>query len=255
MLASFLLGAAPAAPPPAPGLPGQWWESLHRAILGQPEPTGVFSIADVAVVLALSFLLNLTLAWAYRRSHRGVSYSQSFVQTLVLVGVTISLVMLIIGSNIARAFTLVGALSIIRFRNAVKETRDVGFVFVSMAIGMAVGTRFYAEAAFGTAFLVALTVLMHRLNLFAKEIREKILRIQVPADLDYRTAFQDVFQRHLDDAALISVESVRAGALLELVYSVTAKRRMEETRFLSELRGINGNQRIALIVGQQEIDL
>ena len=88
--------------------------------------TSVFSLADVAIVMLLSFVLSAAMALVYRGTHRGTSYSQSFAQTLVLMGMVTALIMLIIGSNIARAFSLVGALSVIRFRNAVKETRDVG---------------------------------------------------------------------------------------------------------------------------------
>ncbi len=102
--------------------------------------TAEFSILDVVLVLTLSFALSAFIGWIYKLSHRGASYTQSFVFTLVLNGMVVALVMTIVGSNLARAFSLVGALSIIRFRNAVKETRDVGFIFFTMAIGMAVGT-------------------------------------------------------------------------------------------------------------------
>jgi hypothetical protein len=91
--------------------------------------TSEFSILDVVIVLALSFALSAFIGWIYKITHRGTSYTQSFVFTLVLNGMVVALVMMVIGSNIARAFSLVGALSIIRFRNAVRETRDVGFIF------------------------------------------------------------------------------------------------------------------------------
>lgn len=100
--------------------------------------TSQFSVADVVLVLLLSFALSAYIGWIYMNTHHGTSYTQSFVFTLVLNGMVVALVMLIIGSDIARAFSLVGALSIIRFRNAVKETRDVGFIFFTMAVGMAI---------------------------------------------------------------------------------------------------------------------
>ena len=102
--------------------------------------TSAFTLADVGIVLLLSYVLSSMIAWIYRYTHQGISYSQSYTQTLVLLGMVVAPIMLIIGSNLARAFSLVGALPIIRFRNAVKETRDVGFVFVVMAIGMACGS-------------------------------------------------------------------------------------------------------------------
>ena len=100
--------------------------------------TSEFTVLDVVLVLTLSFLTSAFIGWVYKQTHRGTSYTQSFVFTLVMNGMIVALVMMIVGSNIARAFSLVGALSIIRFRNAVKETRDVGFIFFTMAIGMAI---------------------------------------------------------------------------------------------------------------------
>src|SRR3989344_4893744 len=116
----------------------------------------VFGIADIAIVLVLTTILCYIVARTYRLTHDGVSYSKNFVQIIVVFGVVVSVIMLIIGSNIARAFTLVGALSIIRFRNAIKDTRDVGFIFFMMAVGMAAGTRFYGLAIIMTAFICTL---------------------------------------------------------------------------------------------------
>lgn len=83
----------------------------------------LFGLADVLLALVVSTILCLMLGYVYRRTHRGTSYSQSFLVTLFLMGITTAVVMMVIGSNIARAFSLVGALSIIRFRTAVKDPR------------------------------------------------------------------------------------------------------------------------------------
>ena len=217
--------------------------------------TSTFTLLDVAVVFVLSLALCLMVAWVYRATHRGVSYSQSFVHTLVMLGVTVSFIMLIIGSNIARAFTLVGALSIIRFRSAIKETKDLGFVFMVMAIGMACGTRFYALAVFAAVALSCAVVLMGKLNLFAKVIRERILIVQAPHDADFEQTFREVFRNNLDEYNLISVETVREGALQELIYSIVLKRSADPSSFLEEVRGVNENNKVSLVLGQQEIDL
>jgi len=172
-----------------------------------------------------------------------------------MLGVTVAFIMLIIGSNIARAFTLVGALSIIRFRSAIKETKDLGFVFMVMAIGMACGTRFYALAVFAAVALSCAVVLMGKLNLFAKVIRERILIVQAPHAADYEQTFSEVFRKNLDEYNLISVETVREGALHELIYSIVLKRSADPSRFLEEVRGVNDNNKVSLVLGQQEIDL
>jgi uncharacterized membrane protein YhiD involved in acid resistance len=167
----------------------------------------------------------------------------------------VAMIMLIIGSNLARAFSLVGALSIIRFRNAVKETRDVGFVFVVMAIGMACGTRFYALATFSTAVLSAVIVLMHRLDLFKKKVVERILRVRLPLDRDLERTLEEVFVKHLRESRLVAVETVAGGALQEAVYSVVLNPGVAPQTLIEAVRNANENNKVALVVGQQEVDL
>jgi len=217
--------------------------------------TGSFTLLDIALVLFLSFALSLVVASVYRYTHRGVSYSQSYVQTLVIMGTVVSLIMLIIGSNIARAFALVGALSIVRFRNAMKETRDTGFIFLAMAVGMAVGTRFYLLSIFATIVLSAFMVVIYKFNMFAKVVRERILRVRLPVDLDYEKALEEPLRKYLDEYRVIAVETVRAGVLQEVVYSVVMKKKIRPRELLESIRQRNDNQKVTLILGQQEIDI
>jgi len=95
----------------------------------QPSQTELFGPADLLLAMSVAALLCFVLANIYRQTHRGTSYSQSFIVTLFMMSVATAVVMMIIGSNIARAFSLVGALSIIRFRTAVKDSRDTGYLF------------------------------------------------------------------------------------------------------------------------------
>ena len=219
------------------------------------DMTSAFTLADVAIVLALSFVLALVVTWTYRYTHQGVSYSQTYAHTLVIMSTVVALIMLIIGSNIARAFSLVGALSVIRFRNAVKETRDVGFMFLAMAIGMACGTRFYLLATMATAALCAMIVMLQKLNLFSKHVVERILRVRLPADLEYERVFEPVFERLLGEWRMISLETVAGGALQEVVYSVVLKEGVDPQKLIEQIRAVNGNHKVALVVGQQEVDV
>ena len=213
------------------------------------------SLLDVVCVLLLSFMLTLIVGWLYRATHRGVSYSQTYVHTLVILGTVVSLIMLIIGSSVARAFTLVGALSIIRFRNAIKETRDVGFVFMAMAIGMAVGTRFYLLAVMATLILSVFVLALYRLNIFSKEVRERILRVQIPVSMNYEKALSEPLHKHLDEHRLIALETVRAGTLNEAIFSVVLKPRASAHDLLDSIRARNENHKVTLVLGQQEVDI
>ena len=212
-------------------------------------------IWKIIFALVLSFFLCLILIYFYRETHRGISYSLALVQAMIIMGVTISIIMVIIGSNIARAFALVGALSIIRFRNAVKDSRDVAFIFMTMAIGMATGTGFYLAAVVFTLFSCAMVYFLHRFNIGSMTTHEVLLKINLPENLDYHLVFNDIFFRFLSHQSLLSVETTRGGLLLELVYSVQFKPNTDEVAFLDELRAINGNNKIALLLGQENINV
>jgi hypothetical protein len=214
-----------------------------------------FTILDAGAVFFLSFVLALVLGWVYRTTHRGVSYSQSYVHTLVIFSVVVAFIMLIIGSNIARAFTLVGALSIVRFRHAVKEPRDIGFVFAAMAVGMACGTRFYMLAIFATLCLSAAIMTMAKLNFFAKVVRERILIVRLPSGADYEATFSDVFRKYLEEFNLISMETVGEMQFQEAIYSVVLRPGCAPDALLEAVRNVNGNNKVSLILGQQEIDV
>lgn len=217
--------------------------------------TSEFSVAEVVLVILLSFGLSAFIGWIYQRTHRGTSYTQSFVFTLVLNGMVVALVMMIVGSNIARAFSLVGALSIIRFRNAVKETRDVGFIFFTMAIGMAVGTRFYLLAVIGTVIISLVILLMTRFDWYARQMSNQILRIQLPSSEPFEGLFNQAFVRYTASSELIGVDSVQNGLVSELTYSVGMKRASQIEEFLDEIKRLNGNNRVTLIAGYDGTDL
>jgi uncharacterized membrane protein YhiD involved in acid resistance len=218
--------------------------------------SGTFSVADIAISLSLSFVLSAIIGWVYRMTHRNVSYSQSYVQTLVILGMIISLIMLVVGSNIARAFALVGALSVVRFRNAIKETRDVGFIFLVMGIGMACGTRFYTLAAVATVAICLVVIVMQRFNWFHLDVQRQVVKVQVPADgSDYTPDIQDVLLRHTAEFELVSMESIRGGALTELMYAVRLRRGVEPAALMAALRERNAGQRVAVLTGYDQTDL
>jgi uncharacterized membrane protein YhiD involved in acid resistance len=217
--------------------------------------TGDFTIWQIVFVLVASFVLSMLLAWAYKQTHRGLSYSTSFVHAMIIMGVTVSIIMLIIGSNIARAFSLVGALSIIRFRTAIKDPRDVAFIFMTMAVGMACGTGFILLGAAFTLFAIPMVYFLYRFDIGSMPTAEVLLKVHLPDGVDYHAAFNDVFARFLSDHALLSVETIQGGTALELVYSVQFKKDADERGFLDAVRTVNRNSKVTLLSGQQNVNV
>ena len=229
-------------------------ELIKEMARGSAIGTG-FELWQAVVALTLSFFLTLVIALFYRLTHRGLSYSVAFVHAMIIMGVTVAIIMLIIGSNIARAFSLVGALSIIRFRNAVKDSRDVAFIFLTMAVGMATGTGFYLTAIVFTVFMCAVIYILHRFNVGAEVSREVLVKIHLPAAADYHQIFNELFWKYLKDSSLLGVETLGEGKLNEVVYSVEFKTGVKESEFIEAIRALNGGNRVVLLAGQENINV
>ena len=154
-------------------------EFLKEIATGSNDLTASFTVAEFLLSITLSVVLSSVIVLVYRATHKGLSYSRTFSVTIILMAMTVSFIMLIIGSNLARAFSLVGALSIIRYRNAVKESRDTAFIFIAMAVGMACGVKLYLMSVIFTVS-TAVIFLIDRFNFADVDRSERVLHISVP---------------------------------------------------------------------------
>lgn len=117
------------------------------------------SVSQIITNIGLSLLCSFFVTVVYRFSYKGPGYSESFVNSLIYLSTITTLVIMVIGNNLARAFGLVGALSIIRFRTAIKDTVDIVYIFLSLAIGMAAGVGYHKMAVIGTLTIGAVLYL------------------------------------------------------------------------------------------------
>lgn len=200
----------------------------------------------------VAFLLGLFVTGIYRATHRGVSYSYSFIITIVILPMVASLVMMIIGNNLARAFGLVGALSIIRFRTAVKDSRDTAFVFYSLVAGMAVGTGNVPIGIAGTLFIGLLIGILYLTGFSHPNRDELLLRFNVAGGQEARKLYLSIFQQFLNSSSLINVKSIRLGESLELAFRVVLKDSAQTELFARELSGLEGIDRVNLSYGEEQ---
>lgn len=219
-----------------------------------PE-TVLFGTSDVFLAMFVTTLLCFMLSHVYRETHRGTSYSQSFLTSLFIMGVATSVVMMIIGSNIARAFSLVGALSIIRFRTAVKDTRDTAFLFCAMIAGMGCGTQFYLPAIALTVFISVLILGLHYFDYGIKKKLEGIVRItfkdskdvqaRVEAELEQTFKGYDIINRILDFG----------DGYVTNVYVTRPHRTTDLRAFEKRLSSLDGVKRLAFYQTDQHAPL
>ncbi|NQT35751.1 DUF4956 domain-containing protein [bacterium] len=218
-------------------------------------PTQQITSIEIVLNLLLAFILGILVAYVYRITNRNKAISQSFVITMVILSMVVALVMMVIGNSIARAFSLVGALSIIRFRTVVKDNRDIAFVFFALAAGMGAGIGNYSIAIFGVATILILLLLLDFIHFGSQPKGVYLLRFQlIPTDAD-TSAFQQIFDRFLTSFSRLSVKTVRMGQYIEHSYLIRLKRDVTDQELISHLTTIEGMDRITLIADESEAEM
>src|SRR3989338_9516544 len=187
--------------------------------LGVLQNTGSFvnySAPQVALNIFYALILSIMTSLVYQLTHKSYSYSKNFAVSLILVCLISTLVIMVIGNSLARAFALLGTFSIIRFRTAIKDVKDISFVFLSLVIGMAAGTNNYVIGIIGTVLILMVTVLLDRVNLTGAEKTQYSLSIFIKNGKganDFK--FMDKF---LKTKNLLSVSTRDRGRITEYLY-------------------------------------
>lgn len=160
----------------------------------------------------------------------------------------ITVIILLVGNSVARAFSLAGAFSIIRFRSAPGDPKDITYVLFSMAVGLASGMGYLLYAVIVAIALCSVMIILELINYGKITAIEKLLKITIPENLDYEGAFDSVLKKYTKSAILLKVKTADLGSLYELSYHVTTKEGVNDKAFIDELRCRNGNLNITLVL-------
>ena len=172
--------------------------------------------------LGMACVCGLVLSWLYRRTYRGTAYSMTFDRSLVTLTVITAIVIAVIGNNLARAFGLVGAMSIVRFRTAVKDAQDLVFIFFSLAVGLASGVGLYILALGGTLFVGGIIFVMARFNYGALDQRDLVVQMRYagPPGDEPAAVYAPVLARFCRDFRLLGARSSDGDPTLDLTFFV-----------------------------------
>ncbi|MGV3533291.1 MAG: DUF4956 domain-containing protein [Chthoniobacteraceae bacterium] len=224
------------------------WQGIFNDVLGLSQSSP--PLQEIIFAICLSFTLNLLIAAVYKQTYSGKDFSQDYVHSLLILGTVVSVVVMVVkfdqANAQATAFGIFAAFSIIRFRTDVSAARDIGFLFCAMAAGLGVGARAYVLATATTVLICAIIYVFSRMDIFAPARATHRLRVRVTNDIDYDTVFGPCFERFLHDYDLISVESIQAGMMTELRYSVQLKDVSRPGEFVAALQQLNGNNRVMI---------
>ncbi len=200
------------------------------------------------LLLGVAFGLGLIIAYTYKKTHKGFSYSQNFFTTIVLLTVITTFIVIFIGDNMARAIGIFGAFSIIRFRTAVKDTRDTIFLFFSLGVGLAIGSSSVALGIVGTLIISLIIFLLYFANPGGTSKTHFVLTFQVDTEKYSTELFESVFQQYLKNKTLLNVQGGYKGKKLTLSFNITLKnieriddlvRDMEQIKGISDIHFVN----------------
>jgi len=227
------------------------WELMEETPLGG----GPFGPQTVLLSLLLAFVLGQILAWVYYLTHSGLSYSRSYVQSLILITVVIAMVMAVIGNNIITAVGLMGALAIVRFRNVIKDTRDIAFIFCALVVGMAAGSQRYLTAIVGTAILSLIALYLFFTDFGSHEPHNGFLRFSLRGSLGPAHPIPEILRRFCGNFILISVQDSGFGGPSEYAYQIMVHNTAKNEEFVAELEKVEGIENISLTMQEKLLEV
>lgn len=215
------------------------------------EITQELSVQQITLNMSIALGLGLVLYLSYRFSHSGAVYSARFNVSLLMMTLVTTMIMNVIGNNIALSLGMVGALSIVRFRTAIKDARDTTYIFWGIAIGICCGVSYYALASIGTGFIFLVLLVMgsvksndRYLLIIEADREEAAKKLEETVLLEYK------------GAAVLRVAN-RAEGQLEYIYEMTKKTleagKSGETDPVDLIRGIEGVYRVNLVCQNEEM--
>lgn len=149
---------------------------------------------------------------------------KGFAIALTILPAVVAIVIILVGSNVARAFSIAGAFALVRFRSIPGNSKDIAVVFLTMAIGLATGLGYIAFGVMGTVLIVLVIVILSVSGFGENKSEEKLLRILIPESLNYKDTFKDIFDKYLNYYEMKNVKTTNMGSMFELQYLVTAKK-------------------------------
>ncbi len=212
----------------------------------------VITLGTALKVMGCALGLALAIMLVYMFTHRRTGFRPAMLFTMLLLGPIVSIIVICIGSNIARAISIGGGLALIRFRNTVEDPRDIVYFYLSIAVGIACGVGFIGFGALAIGLILLLIVILSLIGLDRFGGTGKRLRILIPESLDYDGVFEPVLKQYCRYSHLNRIKTQDYGTLLELDYRIVMKDKKQEKAFIDELRMRNGNLNISLVQNTME---
>lgn len=216
--------------------------TLFSSIFTSTTETAI-SVVNFMICLAASLGLGGFLAWACSYKAK---ITKSFKVTLALLPAVVCVVIMMVNGNVGAGVAVAGAFSLVRFRSAPGNGKDIATIFLAMGTGLVMGMGYIGYAVLYTVIMGLVMLIVNKYMNSKKDNAEKVLKITIPEDLDYSEIFNDIFEKYASSYECDSVKTSNMGSLYKLKYSIVLKDSAKEKAMIDELRCRNGNLEIAI---------
>lgn len=195
--------------------------------------------------MALAFVLSLLITKVYQITFTGERYSQAFVHTIIMMSVVVSVVMNVVSGNAGVAFGLFAVFSLIRFRSAVTNAKDIAYIFFGLCVGMTAGLFQFPLAIALTLFASLIFYLLYKVD-YGKGKDTQILKVTVPENLNHESLLDDVLEEKTDYYQLRQVETTNLGTMILYTFAIRGKVDTKDQVLLDAIRERNANLKVSL---------
>jgi len=210
---------------------------------------GSFDLLSVALAMITALILGLLIALCYKMTDKSGGYLPLMLAVMPLL---VAVIILLINGNLGTSVAVLGAFGLVRFRSASGSAKDIGFIFFSLAVGLAAGLGFLTLAALVTGLVIMVFLVLEKIGFGDAHATERMLKITIPEDLNYNGLFDDLFTSYTRSSRLIQVKTTNMGTLYELTYRLRLKEAGSDKALIDALRCRNGNLNILLGLVQKE---
>ncbi len=212
------------------------------------------TLTNTLIILVVSIILGLIISISYMKTSKEETVTSGFAITLIMLPAIISIIILLVGNNVARAFSLAGAFSIIRFRSEPKDPKDISYIFFTLAVGLSAGMGYIVYAILFTIILCLIMFILKFINYAEPDKSCLELRITIPENLNYENIFDDILKKYTSSWKFKKIKTKEFGSLFEITYSVVMNSGNQK-KFIDEIRCRNGNLGVILSVPQEKNNL
>ena len=218
-------------------------DSIFGSVLD--SSTGTIQLTGFLICIAAALILGLVIGLVHMRSEHS---SRGFTVTLAMLPAIVSVVIMMVNGNIGAGVAVAGTFSLIRFRSAPGTAKEIGAIFLAMAVGLSCGMGYPGFAAVFALILCLAAVVYHKSGFGSLRGMnpDRTMKITVPEDLNYTDMFDDLFEQYTIRHELVQIKTTNLGSLNRLTYHLTLKNGGTEKDFIDELRCRNGNLEISM---------